>query len=55
MHSFIVLLRLTKVVTLKILVAEEGDHRVYVGIRYPAKMPCFIFCLSEWLIQLFHL
>ena len=33
MHSFLVLFRLKKVVRRQILVAEEGGHRVYVGIR----------------------
>ena len=33
LHSFLVLFHLIKVVRLKILVEEEGGHRVDVGIR----------------------
>ena len=38
LHSFLVLFHLIKVVRLKILVEEEGGHRVDVGIRYPDGM-----------------
>ena len=34
LHSFLVLFHLIKVVRLKILVEEEGGHRVDVGIYY---------------------
>ena len=35
LHSFLVLFHLIKVVRLKLLVEEEGSHRVDVEIRYP--------------------
>ena len=39
LHSFLVLFHLIKVVRLKILVEEEGGHRVDVEIRYPNSSP----------------
>ena len=34
-YGFLVNFRLKKVARLRLLVEEERDHRVYVGIRYP--------------------
>ena len=54
LHSFLVLFHLIKVVRLKILVEEEGGHRVDVEIRYPISSH-FVLKLISGIIYLVYI